>query len=89
MNIHAHDAFPGRGREIVDWNAGSPVYRGEEIEIVRAPALRGPWLWPLKPGDLVCDWLNVTAPDNRGLLRMLINLTLYSKVVALVVVFAT
>ena len=73
-------------REIVDWVAGSPVYSGEEVEVDLEQEDLGAWGWFLKPGDLVCDWFNVTATDNRGLLRMLVNLTFYSKLVAVVVV---
>lgn len=37
-----------------------------------------PWL--LKPGEMVCDWFGVEDPDSRFLLRLFVNLTLYSKI---------
>ena len=37
-----------------------------------------PWL--LKPGEIVCNWFGVEDPDSRILLRMFVNLTLYSKI---------
>ena len=44
--------------------------------------------WILKPGELVCDWFGVTDPDSRMLLRMFVNLTIYSKItVSLAIMF--
>ena len=84
--IKINDASNGQLREIVDWHAGSPVYAGDEAAIAATgenyPAeTHGRFFWVLKPGDLVCDWLSVVGPDNRGLLRLLVNLALYSKIV--------
>ena len=36
--------------------------------------------WILKPGEVVCDWFGVSDPDSRMLLRLFINLTIYSKI---------
>lgn len=68
------------GREIVDWRAGSPIFAGDPPSSAEpaCPAPRGT-AWILKPGDIVCDWLKVKEADNRGLLRMVVNLTLYAK----------
>ncbi|MEM7619641.1 MAG: hypothetical protein AAF228_04130 [Pseudomonadota bacterium] len=35
--------------------------------------------WILLPGDIVCNWLQVEDHDSRMLLRMFINLAVYSK----------
>ncbi len=37
-----------------------------------------PWL--LKPGEIVCNWFEVEDPDSRFLLRLFVNLTIYSKI---------
>ena len=37
-----------------------------------------PWL--LKPGEVVCDWFGVEDQDSRFLLRLFVNLTIYSKI---------
>lgn len=85
MVIEIHDAATGTRREIVDWHAGSPVFADEMEKLPDFPAHSEPVFWLLKPGDLVCDWLNIDAPDNRGLLRMFVNLALYSKLVGICV----
>lgn len=84
--IEITDASNGKLREIVDWQAGSPVYAGDEVALAESNAAgaaesHGPLFWVLKPGDLVCDWFGVVGPDNRGLLRLFVNLALYSKIV--------
>lgn len=89
MTVVIQDQATGKDREIVDWQAGTPVYADEvasdkdgtatprsEVEAVH---------WLLKPGDLVADWCGVISPDGRGLLRLFVNLALYSKLVAIAV----
>lgn len=39
------------------------------------------FLWP---GDFLCDVFNVHETDNRQVLRMFLNLVIYSKVVGLI-----
>ncbi len=36
--------------------------------------------WILKPGEIVCNWFGVEDPDSRFLLRLFVNLTIYSKI---------
>ena len=43
----------------------------------REPGDRVSWL--LKPGEYVCDWLQVEDPDSRLLLRLFVNLSIYAK----------
>jgi hypothetical protein len=77
-------------RNIVDWQAGAPVFEGE----VRAEPAVATEIAPglaliLKPGDIVCDWLGVAAADSRGLVRLFVNLTLYGKLAIAIAYFAS
>jgi hypothetical protein len=47
----------------------------------REPRDRVPWI--LKPGEYVCDWLQVHDPDSRLLLRLFVNLSIYAKLAGL------
>ena len=77
-------------KEIVDWQAGAPVFEGE---VLPAPATatevpRG-LAWILKPGDLFCDWLRISDADSRGLARLFFNLTVYAKAAVALAYFAS
>jgi hypothetical protein len=81
MAILIEDPATGARREVVDWRDGSPVFADEVAPTPEAAV--EPVHWLLKPGDLVADWCGVHSADGRGLLRLLVNLTLYGKLVAL------